>query len=339
MNEGDEIASAKARLDELLEQIDEKQEIVDAYEKKLEQLKQKDDAGPSHKVSFKTDSDQSGSSQINEDVQKKRHEISAERRAQHAKIEKLMHEKRKLDEQIAASKEKISEIEQELEAKQRVLSNSKEILSLVANRRTSKQLQAIIDRINHTEAEIERADSRMAELDIERGKLSSEEKRIAKLQDKAEKITSKLGSMRSKYEGLKERNDEMESQIATLISRYRRLAPLAMKFKDQRLLHEETEEMEAKSIDELLNIIGARNARIIEYKGKARAQIDKVEELRQEYDRELAQFIDVEKSLIDEIEKQRQKSSDVEKSLVDDIERLRIRCAQQEIRRKARGNT
>lgn len=337
MNESDEIASAKARLDELLEQIDEKQEIVDAYEKKLEQLKQKDDAGPSHKVSFKMDSEQSSSSQINEDIQKKRYEISAERRAQHAKIEKLLHEKRKLDEQIAASKDKISEIEQELEAKQRVLSNSKEILSLVANRRTSKQLQAIIDRINHTEAEIERADSRMAELDVERGKLSVEEKKIAKLQDKAEKITSKLGSMRSKYERLKERNDQMESEIATLTSRCRRLAPLAMKFKDQRLLHEESEEMEAKSIDELLNIIGARNARIIEYKGKARAQIDKVEELRQEYNRELAQFIDVEKSLIDEIEKQRQKSSDVEKSLVDDIERLRIRCAQQEIRRKARG--
>ena len=335
MNEDEALAQAKARRDQLLEEIDEKQEIVDCYEKKLEELKENRE---SRRVRFKIDGESTQEDESDDPIKNKRLEISAERRAQHAKIEKLIHEKRKLDEQIAAEKDKIAEIQQELEAKERVLSNSKEILSLVANRRTSKQLHTIIDKINDAEAEIERVDARMNELDSERGQLGAEEKRIAKLQSKSEKIAAKLEPMRATYEQLNEMNDEMQSEIYVITSRYRRLTPLAVKFKDQRLLHEESEDVETKTIDELLDMIGKRSARIVEYTGSARSEINEIEEMRKQYEQEFLEMLEAERALNEEIDKQRQRSSDVEKSLVDDIQRLMIRCAQQELRRKVRGN-
>lgn len=322
----------KEKLELLLQKVDEKQELVDALEIKLLAARKNVKTAPrSVRFNAETVEQQKAKDDENETerVDDPRAKLSAERRQQHALAEKLLHKKRHLIEGIEDANETTNRNIELTEALQAEVENSQKFLEMMKTENTKEKLENIIEKINNVEKMISIIDGEMSQLDTKREKL----RRIEAAAGEQEPISDRLPEIEKEKAKWRARNDKLRKSIAVLNGRFRRLRPLALKWRDERLLANDTDNTAGLSIDQLLDLVASRTAKITTISDSETEKVALIEETQAELFNQLQELESSELQLKSEIAKQRQKNFDMEKSLVEEIRTLRVRIAAQKLRK------
>lgn len=317
----DEEITAKSRLLEaLLARIDEKQDIVDALEDEVTLLTRRVDEAPRQqprKVRFAASIPQKADADSTPSVTKT-FELAKARRSKHAQLERLIHTKQHLADELENSRRTITDVNEEINMKK-----ASHQTTLPSSPGTD--LSLLIDKINDLETEIASVVAESVAVDGKRAFIRGNVDDMDKM-----RTPEHIETLNQAGANLRERNDRLSNETSTLNWRYHRLLPIATKWRDSGGSVEAHDDLEDKSIDDLLDIVAGKLVRVTSKKCK----LDSLDMNRADFHDQMDLFLSERSRLLFDIHKAKTRNGETEARLVRDINRLRIRCAQQSIRRR-----